>query len=85
MLADPTLLTDIDLPKAADDYRNYVDSDRKDIVLNHYKLMRTNQTLDFVEKMLLKYSFDKPRQHMTIMEAFKKLEHYVDSSDPDVR
>ena len=47
--------------------------------------MRTNQTLAFAECMLQKYSFDKPRQKMTILEAFKKLENYVDSSDPDVR
>ena len=47
--------------------------------------MRTNQTLAFAERMLQKYSFDKPRQKMTILEAFKKLENYVDSSDPDVR
>ena len=31
-----------------------------------------------------KYTFDTPRAKMTIREAFKVLESYVDSSDPDV-
>lgn len=84
MLAETTLPTEIDLPKDVDKFRNYVDSYRQDIVVNHYKLMRSNQTLDFVNKMLDKYTFETPRQHMTILEAFKKLENYVDSSDPDV-
>jgi inositol oxygenase len=85
MLTETTLPSDIDLPKAVDKFRNYEDSNRHDVVSNHYKLMRTHQTLDFVNKMLEKYSFQKPRQRMTIQEAFKKLEHYVDCSDPDVR
>lgn len=65
-------------------FRNYVDSDRQDVVKNHYKLMRTHQTVDFVKKMNEKYTFDKPRAEMSIAEAFKQLESYVDSSDPDV-
>lgn len=85
MLTETTQPTDIELPKAVDKFRNYVDSYRQDIVVNHYKLMRTNQTLQFVDKMLEKYNFDTPRQRMPILEAFKKLENYVDSSDPDVR
>jgi hypothetical protein len=85
MLAATTLPTEVDATKEVEKFRNYVDSDRQDIVVNHYKLMRTNQTLEFVDKMIAKYTFDKPRQHMTIQEAFRKLENYVDSSDPDVR
>jgi hypothetical protein len=85
MLTETTLPSEIDLPKAVDKFRNYEDSNRHDVVSNHYKLMRTHQTLDFVNRMLEKYSFQKPRQRMTIHEAFKKLEHYVDCSDPDVR
>jgi uncharacterized membrane-anchored protein YhcB (DUF1043 family) len=84
MLAQTTLPTEVDATKEVEKFRNYVDSYRQDIVVNHYKLMRANQTLEFVDKMIAKYSFDKPRQHMTILEAFKKLENYVDSSDPDV-
>lgn len=46
--------------------------------------MRSNQTLAFSEKMIDKYSFSRPRASLTIREAFKLLEGYVDSSDPDV-
>lgn len=44
--------------------------------------MRQNQTVGFVEKMekkWLNFNFDK----LTVREAFRKLEGYVDSSDPD--
>lgn len=75
----------ISVSKKAEAFRNYVDSDRQDIVTNHYRLMRSNQTVEFVDRMIAKYSFEKPRQKMTILEAFKKLETYVDSSDPDSR
>jgi inositol oxygenase len=64
--------------------RNYEDSFRHDIVENHYRLMRTHQSLDFSERMTEKYSFTKPRASLTIKDAFKHLEGYVDSSDPDV-
>lgn len=75
----------ISVSKKVEAFRNYVDSDRQDIVTNHYRLMRSNQTVEFVDRMIAKYSFEKPRQKMTILEAFKKLETYVDSSDPDSR
>ncbi len=74
-----------ELPKPKDEFRNYKDSFRHEIVENHYRLMRTHQTVEFVNKMNDKYSFDKPRTKMTIRDAFKVLETYVDSSDPDVR
>lgn len=65
------------------DLRNYKTSSRQEIVEHHYKLMRVNQTLDFVLKMEDKYfKFDKAQ--MTIREAFEKLGNYIDSSDPDV-
>jgi inositol oxygenase len=63
---------------------NYVNSDRQEIVLNHYKLMRSFQTVEFYDKMISKYSFETPRALMSIQEAFVALENYVDSSDPDV-
>jgi len=55
-------------------------------VRGHYKAMRTNQTVNFVDKMLNKYKFDPsaPRSVMTVRDAFKVLENYVDSSDPDI-
>jgi inositol oxygenase len=76
---------EFELPKPQEEFRNYKDSDRQSIVENHYRLMRTNQSLDFVRRMNDKYSFDRPRAKMSIREAFKSLETYVDSSDPDVR
>jgi inositol oxygenase len=74
----------IDMPKAAEEFRNYKDSDRQAVVDNHYRLMRTHQSVEFVDRMMEKYSFDKPRATMSIREAFRILETYVDSSDPDV-
>lgn len=74
----------VNLSKPAETFRNYKDSDRQSVVLNHYRLMRQNQCVAFSRKMNDKYSFDKPRAKMTIKEAFKVLETYVDSSDPDV-
>ena len=51
-------------------------------VYRHYKLMRTHQTLAFAQKMERKWgAFD--HAHLTIREAFDKLDGYVDSSDPD--
>lgn len=72
-------------PKPTAEFRNYKDSDRQSVVENHYRLMRSNQSMAFVQKMNEKYSFDRPRAKMTIREAFRVLETYVDSSDPDVR
>mmetsp|Transcript_23457 Transcript_23457/g.21333 ORF Transcript_23457/g.21333 Transcript_23457/m.21333 type:complete len:283 (+) Transcript_23457:50-898(+) len=68
-----------------DNYRNYDNSKKQEIVENHYKLMRINQTVEFVNRMRDKYSFNnnKYRLKMSIRDAFKELEGYVDSSDPD--
>jgi len=68
--------------KAASEFRNYDDSARQETVERHYRLMRANQTVAFVQRMHAKYStFD--REQMTIRDAFRRLEDYVDSSDPD--
>jgi len=68
--------------KAAEEFRNYKDSARQAIVENHYRLMRTHQTLDFVKRMEKKYkTFDHAK--LEIWQAFQALETYVDSSDPD--
>jgi len=72
------------MSKKVEEFRNYDNSDRQSVVENHYRLMRINQCVAFTDKMLEKYSFDKPRFTMTIREAFKVLETYVDCSDPDV-
>jgi len=67
-------------------FRNYTDSVLQARVANHYRTMRKHQTVAFYEKMEEKYSFapGKHRAEMTIREAFKVLETYVDSSDPDL-
>lgn len=84
----PAYVSEMEFEKGAvkpeEEFRNYTDSFRHSVVHNHYRLMRTYQTLSFSEKMSEKYSFDKPRAKMTIKEAFRALEGYVDSSDPDV-
>lgn len=70
------------LGKAAEEFRNYDDSDRQSTVERHYRLMRTHQTYAFVQRMHEKYtSFDHAQ--MEIREAFDSLGGYVDSSDPD--
>lgn len=73
--------------KNTDAFRNYeVEHDRQDVVTQHYRDMRQKQTVDFVRRMHAKYSFADGayRDLMTIRECFDKLEHYVDSSDPDL-
>lgn len=68
--------------KAEDEFRNYDCSDRQSTVENHYRLMRSCQTMDFVRRMQKKYcSFN--HASMEIWEAFEALGDYVDSSDPD--
>ena len=68
--------------KSKDQFRNYENSERQDIVELHYRMMRKNQTLAFVQKMYAKFHrFDHAK--MTIWEAFESLKGYVDSSDPD--
>lgn len=57
--------------------RNYIDSDRQEVVSNHYRMMRMNQTVDFVQRMMKKYNFENPRCRMSIRDAFRKLESYV--------
>lgn len=68
--------------KSDSEFRNYLNSVRQNTVENHYKAMRKNQTVEFVNRMGKKWSnfnFSK----LTVKEAFKLLEGYVDSSDPD--
>jgi inositol oxygenase len=55
-------------------------------VIEHYKDMRSYQTLDFYKRMEKRYDFSNGQYRclMTIEEAFTELEHYVDASDPDL-
>lgn len=72
--------------KADECFRVYTVSDSPVRVVEHYHDMRRFQTVDFYNKMEIKYDFSdgKFRRKMTIMEAFQELENYVDASDPDL-
>ena len=72
--------------KADDAFRNYSVDETPARVVEHYRDMRMNHTVDFYKKMEQKYSFEDGayRRLMTIEEAFAELEHYVDASDPDL-
>ena len=61
-----------------EDFRKYEEGTEQR-VLDHYRDMRTYQTVDFYRRMEQKYSFQNGsyRKLMTIEEAFDELEHYV--------
>jgi len=64
---------------AFDDFRNYNDEIVEQRVLDHYRDMRTHQTVAFYYRMAEKYTFanERCRRKMTVEEAFDELEHYV--------
>ena len=66
----------------ADKFRNYDNATPR--VIEHYLNMRSKQTIAHYDKMAAKYTFNDPNKKMTILEAFHKLESYVDASDPDL-
>jgi len=69
--------------KKAEEYSNFEDSKRQDIVAQTYRLHHSSQTYDFVQRMKKQHlAFNKGR--MTIWEAMDKLDTLVDESDPDV-
>jgi len=69
--------------KKAEEYRNFDDSKRQDIVAKTYRLHHSSQNYDFVQRMKKQHlAFNKGR--MTIWEAMQKLDTLVDESDPDV-
>ena len=68
--------------KEVEEFRNYDSSAAQSRVENHYKNMRSKQTVAFNKKMEAKY-FDFDKCTMTIWEAFEALQDYVDASDPD--
>lgn len=65
--------------KKDEDFRVYNEKSTPPRVIQHYKDMRANQTVEFYRKMEEKYSFEngKYRKLMTIEEAFAELESYV--------
>lgn len=72
--------------KNAEEFRTYNVTETAERVIQHYKDMRTYQTVAFYDRMAQKYSFDNGayRRLMTIEEAFLELENYIDASDPDM-
>jgi len=82
-MAEGPVKTQLATPgKDVADFRNYDNSLRQAVVERHYRLMRTNQTVEFYDRMA-EYWGKFDRQQMTIAEAFEALQGYVDSSDPD--
>jgi len=68
--------------KAQEEFRNYTDSARQDVVTMTYLNNHVNQTHEFVERMRAEYSlFNKAR--MNVWEALSCLDQIVDDSDPD--
>jgi len=66
-----------------DDFRNYQDSARQDIVQKTYETMHRNQTVEFVQKQRAEWlKLDKGE--FTVMEMIDILDGLVDDSDPDV-
>lgn len=72
--------------KEDEKFRVYTaDEDTPARVIEHYRDMRTNHTVEFYKRMEQKYSFDNGgRRMMTIEQAFAELEDYIDASDPDL-
>lgn len=72
--------------KSDEEFRVYSTENTPQRVIDHYRDMRTNQTVAFYKKMEQKYDFSNGafRRLMTIEEAFDELENYVDASDPDL-
>lgn len=66
-------------------FRDYdsTSNSRHEVVSNHYRMMRTNQTVSFVASMA-DYWFKFDKAEWTVREAFEELKDYVDSSDPDI-
>jgi hypothetical protein len=65
--------------KADDKFRVYSEETSIPRVVEHYRDMRTFQTVDFYRRMEQKYDFEigNYRRLMSIEEAFAELEHYV--------
>ncbi|KAG9337306.1 hypothetical protein JZ751_028874 [Albula glossodonta] len=64
-------------------YRNYESGDLIDRVYNTYRLMHSNQTLDFVKRKHAEWA-GCSHTTMTVMESVDALDQLVDESDPDL-
>jgi len=68
--------------KKQDEFRNYENSDRQELVERTYREQHTNQTVEYVKKqreIYLKFG----RTKLTVWEMGMYLENVVDESDPD--
>lgn len=73
---------DTDAEKSKEEYRNYLDSERQEMVKNFYKINHQHQTFEFVqekEKEFLQFN----KKEMAFWEAVDFLNTLVDDSDPD--
>lgn len=69
--------------KQKEDYRNYIDSPRDELVRNFYKINHQHQTYDFVVSKQEEFlSLNKRR--MSVWDALDYLNTLVDDSDPDI-
>lgn len=68
---------------ASRSFRVYSDDEIQQNIKNHYKKMRTNQTLEHVQNMhkLFKSRSKKP---IKMMNAIEMLSGFIDVSDPDI-
>jgi len=86
LITFPPVMYDSPYPKpekSAEQFRNYIDSERKETVLQTYRDHHVNQTVSFVRDMKEEHlKFNKAR--MSIWDAIEKLDKFVDDSDPDV-
>ncbi|KAA8590170.1 hypothetical protein FQN60_014104 [Etheostoma spectabile] len=84
---DPSLAyrpnLEVDKTKEKEDYRNFKSGNLIDRVFNTYKLMHTNQTLDFVKQKHSVWAGCN-HDHKRMMDAIMSLDQLVDESDPDV-
>lgn len=63
-------------------FRDYTMTPQTKAIAEHYKKMRTKQTVDYVRRMKAKYlTFSRP---MFVWDAMEQLNALVDVSDPDI-
>ena len=69
--------------KQKEDYRNYTDSPRDELVMNFYKINHQYQTYDFVVSKQEEF-LSLNKRKMSVWDALDYLNTLVDDSDPDI-
>ena len=69
--------------KQKEDYRNYTDSPRDELVKNFYKINHQYQTYDFVTSKQEEF-LNLNKRKMSVWDALDYLNTLVDDSDPDI-